>query len=31
MSQEVTRFQSFVGVDLHKCTVTLVAVDAAAS
>jgi transposase len=29
MSQEVTRFQSFVGVDLHKCTVTLVAVDAA--
>jgi hypothetical protein len=28
MSHEVTRFQSFVGVDLHKCTVTLVAVDA---
>jgi transposase len=27
MSHEVTRFESFVGVDLHKCTVTLVAVD----
>jgi transposase len=26
MSHEVTRFESFVGVDLHKCTVTLVAV-----
>jgi transposase len=29
MSHEVTRFESFVGVDLHKCTVTLVAVDPA--
>ncbi len=29
MSHEVTHFDSFVGVDLHKCTVTLAAVDAA--
>ncbi len=29
MSQNETRFDTFVGVDLHKCTVTLAAVDAA--
>ena len=28
MSQGTSGFQSFVGVDLHKCTVTLTAVDA---
>jgi len=30
MSETIVAYQSFVGVDLHKCTVTLVAVDAAA-
>jgi len=28
MSHSSTQFETFVGVDLHKCTVTLVAVDA---